>query len=173
MKNKPEITDKKRSCENLPQRELHVHLPGIKAGTTHENPSESRVHRKVLLLFPAQTEHTETHQPDGMQHHIAHFYQQVHLHNGLYHILPFFLYCALDDLHRTPVQERKPCGDLHAEGLNQKGQDPLSDSKCRIIEMDLGHIMWSDDLEKGGSDISISFLDFTQCGCGFDSQHIC
>ncbi|CAM4605138.1 unnamed protein product [Leuciscus chuanchicus] len=115
--NKPEITDKKRSCENLPQRELHVHLPGIKVGTTHENPSESRVRRKVLLLFPAQTEHTDTHQPD-------------------------------DDLHRTPVQERKPC-DLHAEGLDHRGQDPLSDSKCRIIEMDLGHIMWSDDLEKG------------------------
>ncbi|KAK7153885.1 hypothetical protein R3I94_007291 [Phoxinus phoxinus] len=116
--NKPEITDKKRSCENLPQRELHIHLPGIKVGTTHENPSESRVRRKVLLLFPAQTQHTDTHQPD-------------------------------DDLHRTPVQERKPYGDLHAEGLDQRGQDPLSDSKCRIIEMDLGHVMWSDDLEKG------------------------
>lgn len=89
LKNKPEITDKKRSCEELPQRELHVHLPGIKVGTTHENPSEIRVHRKVLLLFPAQTEHTDTHQPDGMQHHIAHFYQQIQ-HNGLVYYATFF-----------------------------------------------------------------------------------
>lgn len=89
LKNKPEITDKKRSSENLPQRELHIHLPGIKVGPTHEKPSESRVHRKVLLLFPAQTEHTDTHQQDGMQQHIGHFYQQAHLHNGLVYYTTF------------------------------------------------------------------------------------
>jgi len=90
LKNKPEITDKKRSSENLPQQELHTHLPGIKVGTTHEKISESRVHRNVLLLFPAQTEHTDTHQPDGMQHHIVHFYQQVHLHNGFVSYTTFY-----------------------------------------------------------------------------------
>lgn len=80
MKNKSERTDNKRnkrSCENLPQRELHVHLPGIKEGAPHEYPSESRIHRKVLLLFPAQTEHADTLQPDGMQHHVAHFHRQI------------------------------------------------------------------------------------------------
>ncbi|XP_016424469.1 titin homolog [Sinocyclocheilus rhinocerous] len=113
--NQTEIKEKKSSCENLPKRDLHVHLPDIKEGTTHENPSERRMHNKVLLLFPAQTEHTDTHQPE-------------------------------DDLHRTPVKETEPRGDLeHAVGK----QDPLSDSKCRIIEMDLRHVMWSDDLEKG------------------------
>ncbi|XP_026074539.1 uncharacterized protein KIAA2012 homolog isoform X2 [Carassius auratus] len=117
--NQTEIKEKKSSCENLPKRDLHIHLPDIKVGTTHENPSERRVHSQVLLLFPAQTEQTDTHQPD-------------------------------DELHRTPVKETEPCGDLeHAVGIDQRKQDPLSDSKCRIIEMDLGHVMWSDDLEKG------------------------
>ncbi|KAF4109440.1 uncharacterized protein KIAA2012 isoform X2 [Onychostoma macrolepis] len=114
--NQTEIKEKKISCENLPKRELHVRLPDIKVGTAHENPSERRMHSKVLLLFPAQT---DTHQPD-------------------------------DDLHRTPVKETEPIGDLeHAVGLDQRKQDTHSDSKCRIIEMDLGHVMWSDGLEKG------------------------
>ncbi|XP_050974425.1 titin homolog isoform X2 [Labeo rohita] len=115
--NKTDIKEKKSSCENLPKRELHVHLPDIKVGTAHENPSERRVHSKVLLLFPAQTEHADTHQPD-------------------------------DDLHRTPVKETEP-RLKHALGPDQRKQDPLSDNKCRIIEMDLGHVMWSDELEKG------------------------
>ncbi|KTF94702.1 hypothetical protein cypCar_00002087, partial [Cyprinus carpio] len=55
-----------------------------------------------------------------------------------------------NELHRTLVKETEPRGDLeHAVGIDQRKQDPLSDSKCRIIEMDLGHVMWSDDLEKG------------------------
>uniref|UniRef100_A0A8C2C497 Uncharacterized protein n=1 Tax=Cyprinus carpio TaxID=7962 RepID=A0A8C2C497_CYPCA len=117
--NQTEIKEKKSCCENLPKRDLHVHLPDIKVGTTHEDPSERRMHSKVLLLFPAQTEQTDTHQPD-------------------------------DELHRTLVKETEPRGDLeHAVGIDQRKQDPLSDSKCRIIEMDLGHVMWSDDLEKG------------------------
>ncbi|KAK2905207.1 hypothetical protein Q8A67_007006 [Cirrhinus molitorella] len=116
--NKTEIKEKKGRSVNLPKRELHVHLPDIKVETAHENPSERRMHSKVLLLFPAQTKHTDTHQPD-------------------------------DDLHRTPVKEPEPRGDLeHAVGLDQRKQDPLSDSKSRIIEMDLGHVMWSDELEK-------------------------
>ncbi|XP_043104126.1 trichohyalin isoform X2 [Puntigrus tetrazona] len=113
--NQTEIKEKKSSCENLPKRELHIHLPDIKVGSAHENPSERRIHSKVLLLFPAQTEQTDTHQPD-------------------------------DDLHGTPVEETEPHGDL--EHADQGKQDPHSDSKCRIIEMDLGNVVWSDDLEK-------------------------
>lgn len=76
-------------------------------------------------------------------------------------LLAICLYCASDDLHRTPVKETEP-RLKHALGPDQRKQDPLSDNKCRIIEMDLGHVMWSDELEKGGNDRFIYYLDLTQ-----------
>lgn len=67
MKDKPEIKEA-RSYENVPQRGLHVHLPAIKAQTAHDGPSERRVQSKVLLLFPEETQHTDTLQPHGKKH---------------------------------------------------------------------------------------------------------
>nr|XP_055072213.1 trichohyalin [Misgurnus anguillicaudatus] len=98
--------------------ELKVNLPDITPGTTYVNHPEKSVHTKVLLLLPPQKEHL---QPPA-QH---------------------------DELHETLIEDNKSCGDMElTEELPERRQDPLSDSTCRIIEMDLGHVAWSSALEK-------------------------
>ncbi|XP_057184212.1 uncharacterized protein LOC130550728 isoform X2 [Triplophysa rosa] len=108
------------SCETSPQRELKVHLPDITLETTHVKHPDRSVHSKVLVLLPPQTEITE---------------------------IP----ALADELHGTLTENSKPCGDkeLTKEAL-QKRQDPSSNSKCRIIEMDLGRVVWSNAPEKRG-----------------------
>ncbi|XP_073668095.1 uncharacterized protein KIAA2012 homolog isoform X2 [Paramisgurnus dabryanus] len=106
------------SCEDSPEQELKVNLPNITPGTTYVNHPEKSVHTKVLLLLPPQKEHIEP----PAQH---------------------------DELHETLIEDNKSCGDMKlTEELPERRQDPLSDSACRIIEMDLGHVAWSSALEK-------------------------
>ncbi|XP_051998755.1 uncharacterized protein LOC127655151 [Xyrauchen texanus] len=113
--NKPEIKEMV-SCKNTLQRELHVHLPDIKLGTTQENHSERGIHRKVLVLLPPQTEHIETHQPDDAMHGTP-----------------------VEDSELYGDVE-------HTERLAQREKDPFTDSKFSIIEMDPGHVIGSDAL---------------------------
>ncbi len=94
--------------------------------------------------------------------------------NTAQRVSSFSLHCASDELHRTPVKDTEPRGDLeHAVGLDQSKAHPLSDSKCRIIEMDLGHVMWSDGPEKRGNDRCIYYSGLTQYPAADDSQDIC
>ncbi|XP_056610553.1 uncharacterized protein LOC130427264 isoform X2 [Triplophysa dalaica] len=108
------------SCETPPQRELKVHLPDVTLETTHVKNTDRSVRSKVLVLLPPQTVMTE---------------------------IP----ALADELCETLIENSKPCGDKElTEEAPQKRQDPSSNSKCRIIEMDLGRVVRSDAPEKRG-----------------------
>lgn len=55
------------------------------------------------------------------------------------------------------MEDSRPGGNMElTEEPHQRREDHLSDSKCRIIEMDLGHVVWFDAPEKRGNDLLFS-----------------